>query len=33
MDKHLLTRPEVVVPGLLLIWFATAAAYALVFTY
>lgn len=33
MEKHPLTRPEVVLPCLLLIWFASAAAYAAVFTY
>jgi len=33
MEKHPMTRPEVVLPCLLLVWFVTAAAYAVVFTY
>lgn len=33
MEKHLLSRPGVVVPCLFLVWFASAAAYAAVFTY
>ena len=33
MDKNWFTRPGVVVPGLFVVWFAAAAAYAFVFTY
>jgi hypothetical protein len=33
MDKNFFTRPEVVVACLLLVWFSSAATYALVFTY
>lgn len=33
MNKHLFARPEVLIPCLFLLWFASAAAYALVFTY
>jgi len=33
MNKHLFSRPEVLILCLFLLWFASAAAYALVFTY
>lgn len=33
MDKHWFSRPAVVVPGLFVVWFASAAVYAFVFSY
>ena len=33
MDKHWFSRPAVVVPGLLVVWFATAALYAFLSSY
>jgi hypothetical protein len=32
MTKHPLTRPEILIPCLFALWFASAAVYALVFT-
>jgi len=33
MNKHLFARPQVLIPCLFALWFASAAVYALLFTY